>query len=266
MFFTTNILTKYKNLIQNFLKKIFEVIFPNHCLGCNKIIDEAALFCNDHWQELKFITQPKCKICSQPFNTNFENNNNLICLQCLENKPFYDASIIIFCYNNLLKKIIGHMKYHDATNLCKKFGQILAKKIILNDKNYNLIIAVPLHRTRLRQRKFNQAILLAKSIIKNLKNTKNKPEFYTNILLRQKYTSQQARLDRKAREKNLKQAFLINKKYLEKIKNANILLIDDVVTTGSTLNNCAQILKKAGAKNVDIATIAKTILTKSDGA
>ncbi len=256
--------------MQKLYKKILGIIFPNKCLACNKIIDCEGLFCNDDWQKLQFITEPKCRICSQPFISEFEahsassGSHSILCIKCLTIQPSYDSSITIFRYNDLLKKIVGDLKYHDGTNLSKKFGKILSQKIAPEVQNYNLIIAVPLHKQRLRERKFNQAILLAKAILQNLSNdAKNNLKFYPDILLRTRYTKAQVKLDQKTRAKNLHGAFSVNKKYLDQIKDSSILLIDDVITTGATLENCASILKKAGAKKVTVVTIAHTILDKN---
>ena len=252
--------------MQKLYKKILGIIFPNKCLACNKIIDCEGLFCNDDWQKLQFITEPKCKICSQPFISEFEartENHSLLCVKCLTTKPSYDSSITVFRYGDLLKKIVGDLKYRDCTNLSKKFGKILGQKIAPEIQNYNLIIAVPLHKQRLRERKFNQAILLAKAILQNLPDKKNGLKFYPDILLRTRYTTAQVKLDQKTRAKNLQGAFVINKKYFDIIKDSSILLIDDVITTGATLENCASILKKAGAKKITVVTIAHTILDKN---
>lgn len=273
--------------------KILEIIFPNRCLACHKMIGAEGLFCYDDWQKLQFITAPKCEICSQPFMLEIDGPQ---CAKCLTAKPSYDASIVIFRYNDSLKKIIGDMKYRDATNLSKKFGKMLWQKIAPEMQNYNLIIAVPLHKQRLRERKFNQSILLAKAILQNfnegknyskflhiIKNifaeknifrspfkknisefraAKNTPKFYPNILLRTKYTTAQVKLNRKMREENLRGVFKINEKYRDKIKGSSVLLVDDVVTTGATLENCALALKEAGATKITIATIARTTLDK----
>lgn len=276
--------------MQKIFKKILEIIFPNHCLACNKMIGAEGLFCNDDWQKLQFITKPKCDICSQSFTSasdaqavaglitteNGKNSEALLCTKCLTTKPAYDASITIFHYNDLLKKIIGDMKYRDATSISKKFGKMLWGKIAPEIANYDLIIAVPLHKKRLRERKFNQSILLVREVLRNARNykiqnhiaqiaTKNStnlktPKFFPDILLRTKYTQAQVKLNRQKREENLQGIFEVNEKYRDVINGSSILLIDDVITTGATLENCALALKEAGAKKITIATIARTPL------
>ncbi len=117
--------------------------------------------------------------------------------------------------------------------------------------NCDIICAVPLHKKRLRQRKFNQAALIAKFL--------DRKKFNPDLLWRLVNTVSQVKLKREERERNLKKAFLVNKKYRNSIKDKTILLIDDVATTGATINNCAKALKKAGAKKVVVLTIAKTV-------
>lgn len=240
----------------NFIKNFFSILFPSHCLSCAKIISKDALFCNDDWQKLKFITNPKCKICSHPFEYNISEQQKLICAMCLKKRPYYDHLITIFIYNDEIKKIIKDLKYYDATHLLKKFAYLLYNKIKSEIDSFDLIIAVPLHKKRLRERKFNQAILLSKAILKYYKTL----EFYPDVLIRTRYNKAQVGLSQKEREKNLKDIFVINEKYLSKIKDKKILLIDDVMTTGTTINNCSKVLKKAGAKEIVALTIAKTVL------
>jgi len=98
--------------------KILEIFFPSHCLSCEKIISKDALFCNDCWLKLEFITEPKCRICSYPFEIEIKQAEP-VCLRCQLKKPSYDKALTIFCYNDAIKKIIGNLKYHDQTFIAK---------------------------------------------------------------------------------------------------------------------------------------------------
>lgn len=238
--------------MQKFFKKIIELIFPNQCLYCSKLIGQEGAFCNCCWKKLQFITDPKCNICSHPFE--FQVADNLICAKCLSDKPSYDKAITVFRYNQIIKKVIGDFKYRDTTYLAKKFARILFNRASSEIDKTDFIIAVPLHKKRLRKRKFNQAILLTKELSKL-----SKKEFFYDFLLRIKNTTAQAGLRKKQREKNLRGAFALNEKYKEIVKGKKILLIDDVMTTGTTLENCAKVLKKSGAKEVNILVIAKRV-------
>jgi ComF family protein len=118
-------------------------------------------------------------------------------------------------------------------------------------------VVVPLHKKRLLQRKFNQSALLAK----NLQKLAPQLIFFSDFLIRTKHTKPQTTLKKKQRENNLKNAFALNEKYSNQVRGKNFLLIDDVTTTGATLENCAKVLKKHGAKKIVTLTIAKTALS-----
>ena len=237
-------------------KNILEIFFPNHCISCSKIIAKEALFCSICWPKLQFITEPKCKICSYPFgNKNNQTTSELLCSRCLSKKPSFDKVITIFRYNDIVKKIIGDLKYRDQTFIAKKLAKLLSNKIKLELDNADIITIVPPHKKRLSKRKFNQAALLAKAVI-----YKKSPILYLDLLLRKKNSESQVKLTKKQREKNLQNIFIVKEKYRNLISGKKILIIDDVTTTGATIENCAKVLKKFGAKEVVITTIAKTIL------
>jgi competence protein ComFC len=232
-------------------KNLLGIIFPNHCLHCEEIISADGLFCQNCWPKLQFISEPKCAICAYPFEFQAQSS---ICLNCLKKKPAFDETIAVFSYNYILRKVISDLKYRDQTFLAKKLSKILFSKIQSRINDFNLIIAVPLHKKRLQKRKFNQAVLLAK----NIQKLEPRLEFFPDILIRTKYQKSQVELRKIDREKNLKTAFALNEKYRQIVKNKNILLLDDVMTTGATLQNCAKILKKSGAAKITVFTIAKT--------
>ncbi len=241
-------------MLKNFVSKLVEAFFPSHCLACEKIISRDGLFCSECWLKLQFVTDPKCKICSYPFEIEIAHASPL-CSKCLIKKPSYDKLLTIFRYNHVIKKIIGSFKYRDQTFLAKKFSKILADKARSEIVDCDFIVAVPLHPKKLRERKFNQAVFLCRNLLKFF------PEkiFYPEMLLRMKNTRPQVELRKKEREKNLKRAFLVKPKYRDLVSGKKILLVDDVATTGATLENCAKELKRCGAKEVVVLTIAKTI-------
>lgn len=202
---------------------------------------------------MQFITEPKCKICSYPFE--FEIEENMLCAGCLSKKPAYDKAFSTFIYKDVIKDVIGKFKYHDNAYLSKKLAQILFNRCSKDIQEIDLIIPVPLHKKRLRTRKFNQSLIIARELSK-LSST----NICRDLLLRTKNTIAQAGLTKKQRKDNLRNAFEINKKHQDTIKNKNILIVDDVMTTGATLENCSKILKQHGANKVFVLTIAKTIL------
>ncbi|MDD2840095.1 MAG: ComF family protein [Rickettsiales bacterium] len=238
-----------------FFTKFINLIFPPKCLLCGKIVEEYNTLCHDCWHNIQFIQKPFCNKCSTPLQLRISDND--LCGNCLKNPPLYTKSRSAIAYNEETAKIIFKFKFYDKPHI-KKFmakTMIKASQDILN--NIDILIPIPLHKKRLIFRKYNQALLLANEIGK----LSNKKVIY-NFLLKKKHTTPQAKLKEVERAKNLKDKFCINSKYLKNIrnyKNLNFAIIDDVMTTGSTINECVKILNKVGIKNVYAITFAKTV-------
>ena len=241
--------------IKNFLNKIITFLYPNKCILCSKIIENENSFCQNCWEKIKFIQKPFCDKCSTPYENDIDNNS--ICINCLKNKPLYVKLRSSVVYNEYVKKIISSFKFNDKTYL-KKFISICMIKSsqdILND--IDILIPVPLHKKRLLYRKYNQSLLLCNEIGK-LTNKK----VICDFLVKKENTIPQVKLNQEERKKNLKNKFTINKKYfsnLKKYKNKNFAIIDDVITTGSTINECIKTLNKYDINNVFAITFAKTV-------
>ncbi|MDA0902524.1 MAG: double zinc ribbon domain-containing protein, partial [Proteobacteria bacterium] len=185
----------FKKTLLSLIKKLEKCIFPKACLICNEIIASGCL-CIAHFNELQFITKPACKICSYPFE--FEIDDNMLCPSCITNKPSYHKALSIFKYNQASKSIIGRLKYGDATYLAQHIAQLLydnGKEMLKNDVDF--IIPVPLHKKRLRKRRYNQSAL----ICDNLSQLTNLPTI-KDLLIRTKNTPPQTSLNQKLRRKN----------------------------------------------------------------
>jgi ComF family protein len=238
------------------ISKIFRIIktaiFPANCLICNEII-AGGNFCVEDWNKLHFINKPACKICDSPFE--FKVDQEMVCAICIQNKPQFDKALAVLNYDENSKILITNFKYFDQLDLAKYFSQIMfikAKEIL---PEIDFIIPIPLHKLRLIKRKYNQAAFLAK----NIANLSEKNAIL-DLLIRTKNNPPQAQLSQKDRRKNVAGIFKINEKYLPKIKGKNILIVDDVITTGSTVSACAKILKKNGANKIFVLTLAKAIV------
>ncbi len=173
------------------------------------------------------------------------------CAACLTKRPAYDKVVTIFRYNEVIGRSIADLKYRDQTFIAKKFAKLLAEKAKNEIAECDIICPVPLHLKRLRQRKFNQAVLIGKYL--------SKEKFIFDLLWRVADTLPQASLRKKEREKNLKRGFLVNKKYRNFLAGKKVILLDDVMTTGATVENCAKVLRKFGAEKITVLTIAKTV-------
>jgi ComF family protein len=252
--------------IHKLFNSIIKIIFPNTCLLCNQIISEKNFLCKKDFKQLKFIVDPKCRICSEPFDKNqIENGKNIICATCTKEKPAFKEVLTIFYYNAAIKKIISNFKYYDQSYLADKLGLLLYNKSRQYLPIIDLITIVPLHKKRLSKRKYNQTALLARAMIKHAKKDLLKKDylclikkFIPDLLIKNKNTKSQALLKRNERKQNLANSFVINPKYLNLLKNKKILLIDDVITTGATLQKCTLKLKQEKAEEIIILTLAKS--------
>ena len=187
-----------------------------------------------------------CKKCENVLKQQLENNEDVY------KDKFFNSHYYMFAYEDDIRRMLIDYKFNEKPYLFKTFSQI-----ILNDKKiysilhkYDIIIPVPLSKRRKLNRGYNQAELIIKEVSKTIQLN-----LETNILKKVVNIKPQSTLNSKQREENIKNAYIANE--MEKIKNKNILIFDDVYTTGSTLNECARVLKSAEAKNIDVFTIAK---------
>jgi ComF family protein len=241
-----------------FLSQLIDIIYPPRCHICNQFlspderISSSFQLCNDCFSSLTPITHPMCTICGMPFpdSTGLDH----LCENCLRKKPWYDFLKSPYIYSGPIMESIQKFKYNAETHLASSLGHLLSsfvKEWIPNRKDF-VIVPVPLHKKRLKERGFNQSLLLAKALASDLGNQLDYLSF-----IRKRYTQAQTGLKREARRKNVKDAFSIIDP--ANFKDKKILLVDDVFTTGYTLNECARILKKSGATQVICITLARTL-------
>lgn len=192
--------------------------------------------------EIKPFNGNRCSVCSIPLP-----DKSSICGDCIKARPYFNTSIIYGLYEGVLKEAIAHFKYSGIRGLAKPLSELLCQLPI---PETDLVIPVPPDRKRLKTRGFNHTSLIAKEISKRLSLP-----LELNGLIKVKSTPQQISLKREERLKNLRRAFRAEKNFSGK----RILLIDDVITTGATASECARALLRAGAAEVNILTIARSV-------
>ncbi len=177
----------------------------------------------------------------------------MICGKCLQKRPEYFKALAVLNYDEASKTLIAKFKYFDQTNLAKYFAELMFKQAeeILPDIDF--IAPIPLHKFRIIKRKYNQSALLAKNI-----GVLSDKKVLLDLLVRIKNNKPQALLSQKARKKNVAGIFKVKEKYSATIKGRNILLIDDVITTGATVESCCKVLKKCGVNKIYVLTLVKT--------
>jgi len=231
------------------------LLLPPRCIKCGKVLDGHNGLCAECFNKIDFISAPLCYRCGNPFSANahIKYKAKQCCATCLQKKRhLFALQRSAFIYNDESKDLILDLKFRDKTFAAPILANMLfAAGHDIWEQKPDLIIPVPIHYLRMLKRRYNQSALL----VKYLSPRAGVIADYTS-LIRQENTIPQVQLSGEARRKNLKTAFKV--KYPQNIKGKKIVLIDDVATTGSTLNECAKVLRRAGAKEVYSLTLART--------
>ena len=238
--------------------QFISVILPPRCALTGEIVDHPGMISPRAWGRVTFITPPCCHHCGVPFDINdgdeIPNLDYMKCGACLADEPVYNQSRSAVIYDDQSRELLLLFKHGDQTHLTVTFAPWLNTVLNQQDWAIDFILPVPLHWTRLLKRRYNQSALLAKSLSKL-----TEIPALLNILKRGRATKSQGHLSAKDRQANVKNAFHISVNDVPLIRDKNILLIDDVLTTGSTINECARVLRESGAKNIYVLTVARAV-------
>ncbi len=242
----------------NLIRELADIIYPPRCAICKQFLwkgplikgDNSLSFCPTCIADFRHISSPLCPICGAPFPSEIKEDHP--CEDCLRKRPFYDSAHAPYRYEGPVLKAIHRLKYGTKSFLAGSLGPLLAQfsESRFGESGAYLTMPVPLHPRRVRERGFNQSLLLARHVAKGLKSDL---DFLS--LRRVRYTLPQTRLAKKERQRNVRGAFQLKNR--EIVKGKTILLVDDVVTTGNTLNECARVLKKGGSGKVFCVSLAR---------
>lgn len=217
-------------LAKKLTKKLESIVFPPCCAICGKLNSKKC-----------------CKDCEKRINSQLNLN--------IENKAgyYFEKHMYLFKYKNEIRNLILDYKFRDKSYLYELFAKIITKneKICGILEKYDIIIPVPIHKKRKKQRGYNQSELVARQISKNIANLQLENKAFIKI----KNNKPQSTLNQKQRKQNVKNVYKLENK--GKIENKNIVLFDDIYTTGNTANEIAKILKQNGANKILVLTIAK---------
>ncbi len=237
---------------RQFLHALLDVIIPPLCHICHSFIpdSDSLHICPTCRERLPLVVSPLCSLCGIPFAGAGSDHR---CGPCQIHPPHFDTARAAFLYEGSVRELIHSFKYQWKTHLRSPLALLTLEEVhtFLTEQGPHLIVPVPLHRSRLRQRGFNQAVLLGRVLSHHLSLP-----MLTNALIRTRPTEPQIELSAAERRENVKGAFTVNRPH--RIAGKRVLLLDDVMTTGSTMDECAKELKKAGAAVVIAATIART--------
>ena len=232
------------------LQSAVSLLYPPGCTICGKSIRAGEYLCDQCETKAVRIVAPFCQKCSEPFEGSI--TNTFACANCAHRTIYFDAAVSPYRGRGIVRQIIHEFKYGRQIHLRHLVARWLNCALDderLRKSHFDVIVPVPLHPARQRERGFNQASLLAE-LLSAQTSIAVKP-----LLERTRYTTTQTALDRSERMENLHNAFRLRKN--ADVRGLRVLLVDDVLTTGSTLNECARILKRANAFSVHAATAAR---------
>ncbi|MDR2007809.1 MAG: ComF family protein [Alphaproteobacteria bacterium] len=233
--------------LKSIVIKLLNFIYPPKCYLCSADIASEGL-CSECFPKLQVAYKHYCHMCGIELKVGDR------CLGCQAKPKNFNSVSYCFVYSPEVFKLIGGFKNNDKTYMAKFLSSFMIKKVNESGlaNKIDIIIPVPIHYAKLIKRKYNHTGLLAKEIAKHF----NKP-FRVDVLQKTKKTADQMTLGSDKRLKNIKGAFNIKKNHLQLLKDKNILLVDDVLTTGATINECAKVLKRAGCSRVHVLCFAR---------
>lgn len=235
------------------LNTVIDFLLPSLCKSCNSPVGGSGIphFCAACWSDFSLLPGPVCPRCGRLFESPeaLTHSPTHLCLSCRNELPHFDQSVSVGQFEGSLREAIHVFKYKPCRSLGKPLSRWMAENIGF-EPGIDIVMPVPLHKKRLRERGFNQALLLAQGISKQ-----NGLTLSFDNLTRTRHTKPQVELSGKDRIANVAGAFSLRKPCL--LLDKSVLLIDDVFTTGATLNECSRVLKDAGASRVMALTLAR---------
>ena len=238
-----------KNGFRFFRRALKNLFLPPCCLCCSsrETISDNIFFCQGCFDRLAFSQKPICPCCGKIYSAAAGIGHH--CPLCLKEHWHFSRARALFIYEDPVQVLIRRFKYQGQFQGLSTLYH-LKRKMVTGLMEPDVIIPVPLHVDRLKERGFNQALILAEKLFPEIHHT-----LQHSLLIRLLRTPPQTSLSAGERRKNLKNAFAVRDK--ETVSGRNILLVDDVFTTGATVNECARTLKQAGAAHVQVFTLAR---------
>jgi ComF family protein len=246
------LLTQFGRLTGRVSRTVLDAVLPPRCLKCGEVLTGANGLCPECWRKLAWLAAPCCACCGQPFP--FAAGDGALCGACLTKRPAYDRARAVFRYDDESRDLVIGLKHADRTESVPALAGWMVRAGGTLLESAELIVPVPLHWSRLATRRFNQAGLLAQAIGR----TAGLPVL-PQALTRKRATRSQGHLGRLARFRNVKGAIAVAERQATAVTNRRILLIDDVITTGATVESAAKALISAGARQVDVLALAKVV-------
>jgi ComF family protein len=233
-------------------RAVVDGLLPPRCLACGVTVGEPEALCGSCWAAINFFAPPWCAMCGLPFPHPM--GDGAIGGDCARQRPNWDRARSVLRYDKNSRRLVLMLKHGDQTHLAGAFGRWMWRAGGEVLANADLLVPVPLHWTRLFARRFNQSALLAQAI-----HAAGGPPVAADWLVRRRRTPSQGTLGPLARARNVRGAFALKRG--RDVKGRRIVLIDDVLTTGATAEECARVLRRGGAEYVGVMVLARAVRT-----
>lgn len=235
-----------------------DALFPPQCLACGEEAGSAGALCTRCWDGVGFIDRDACRRCGLPLELGFE--QEAVCAGCIARPPAFERAVSVFRYDTA-RDLILRFKHADRIDYTPAFAAWMGRAGAGLIAEADIVVPVPLHRWRLLKRRYNQAALLANAIA-----ARSDRAALPGALIRTRPTpSQGAMVSARARRRNVLAAFAVPDRLKERLKGRRVLLVDDVMTTGATLEACARALRRGGASSVACLTLARVVRPDEGG-
>lgn len=248
----TRLAVMLKSAVMQAARAVQDHMWPPLCTACDTPLSSAGGLCADCWDKIRFLGQPQCHACGVPLP--FDPGPDALCAACSGRRPAFERARSAFIYDDASRGIILAFKHADRTDLAPMLVNWLRRPAAPLLAEADIIAPVPLHWSRLLSRRYNQSALLANALARH-----GRVQPIPDLLIRTRRTPSQGGKSRLGRHKNVQGAFQVNVRYGQALQDKRVLLVDDVLTTGASVEACARTLLRDGASAVDVITIARVV-------
>ena len=231
-------------------RAVVDGVLPPRCLACGVTVGEVDALCGPCWAATTFFAPPWCTNCGAPFPHPM--GDDAVCAECARRQPSWDRARSVMRYDRHSRRMVLMLKHGDHTHLAGALGRWMHRAGGEVLAGAELLVPVPLHWTRLFTRRYNQAALLAQAI-----RAAGGPPVAADWLVRRRRTPSQGVLGPAARARNVRGAFALRRGC--SVRGKRVVLVDDVMTTGATAEECARVLRRAGAAQIGVLVLARAL-------
>lgn len=237
-------------------RMVLDAVLPPLCLRCAEIVESPGTLCAACWRGFSFIAPPYCARCADPFAA--DPGAGALCARCLARPPRYRRARAALVYDQESRRLVLPFKHGDRTDMARACGTWMARAGADLLADADIVAPVPLHWRRLLARRYNQAQLLARVVVRHAED-RARLSLAPDLLRRHRWTGSQSGLRAEERRGNVRAAFDVHPRWVPEVAGKAVVLVDDVLTTGATVEACTRVLQRGGARHVDVLTLARVV-------